>query len=419
MGGERIIPAPPRSRKREGAILHEVPNVLGLVLWQDLRHLRDWTESAPEVRTKLFKPPTAEVLAKRRDARACAGEIAPSLDTFAAMRADPVNADPSDLGAACEKIVEWALEREYTQAAVEFAEAGATVDPSNPKRANIAGRLTRDVCEYERAEDWFKRGIGLARSQRDTIEKFWGHVGYGKLCKEIGRVKDARKHLNRASRLAWKAGPPTLAASAQHDICALLMVRGYLAEAAQHARLALHWYPQSDPRLPFFGADAALMLVLGRRYAAAARVLRPVLRAVQQPSARAVVFALAARAYAGAGEAEEAAVMRKRALKLLHKHPSLEAVARWHLADALRLAGNWEGAQAEAEAALAIATTQNDGETARMNRMLLGLIARRQPAPPRSATDVRDFVQKLTERVAHWSPRRGRQPGPWGVGRAA
>lgn len=112
--------------------------------------------------------------------------------------------------------------------------------------------------------------------------------------------------------------------------------------------------------------------------------------------------------------------MRKRALKLLHKHPNLESVARWHLADAFRLAGNWEGAEVEAEAALAIAIAQNDRETARMNRMLLDLIARRQPALPRSANDeVRDLVREVTERVSRWSPRRGRQPGPWGVGRAA
>lgn len=267
MGGERIIPAPPRSRKREGAILNEVPNTLGLVLWQDLRHVCDWAESAPEVRTELFQPPTPNVVAKRRDARTHAGVIAPSLDAFAAMKANPTKCDPSELGAACQRIVEWALEREYPQTAIEFAEAAATVDASNPKFANIAGRLTRDACEYDRAEVWFNRGIGLAQAQGNTIEKFWGHVGYGKLYKEIGRVKDARKYLNRAARLAWKAGPPTLAASAQHDICALLMVRGYLSEAAQHARLALRWYPQSDPRLPFFGADVALMLVLARRYA--------------------------------------------------------------------------------------------------------------------------------------------------------
>jgi hypothetical protein len=28
-------------------------------------------------------------------------------------------------------------------------------------------------------------------------------------------------------------------------------------------------------------------------------------------------------------------------------------------------------------------------------------------------------VRELIDRVARWSPRRGRQPGPWGVGRAA
>jgi tetratricopeptide (TPR) repeat protein len=419
MGEERIIPGPPRYLHREGEILNELPNALGLVLWQDLRHLRDWTDSPSEVRSRLFNPPTVEVHAKRRDARACAAELITALDTFASLKANPLTANPRDIGRACEQVVSWALEHEHTRIAIEWAEVAALVEPTNPKSANVAGRVTRNANEYDRSEIWFKRGIGLARAQGNTIEKFWGHVGYGKLYKELGRVKDARKHLNRASRLAWKAGPPTLAASAQHDICALLMVRGYLSEAAQHARLALHWYPQSDPRLPFFGADIALMLVLSRRYAPAARVLRPVLRAVQQPSARAVIFALAARAFAGAGEAEEAAVMRKRALKLLYKHPSLEAIARWHLADAFRLAGNWEGAQAEAESALAIATAQNDGETARMNRMLLDLITRRQPAPPRRADDVRDFVRELSERVARWSPRRGRQPGPWGVGRAA
>lgn len=419
MGHGRIILPPPLARHREGDILAELPEAVGLVLWQDVRHLRDWAESNADVRAHLFSPPTANVLRKRRDAGACAGVIAEALAVFAAMKADPLNADPSELGAACERVVDWAVEAEFTQTAIEFAEAAALVEPENPKRANVAGRLTREANEFDRAEVWFKRGIGLARMHDDTVERFWGHVGFGKLCKELGRVKDARKHLNRASHLAWKAGPPTLAASAQHDICALLMVRGQLAEAAERARRALEWYPQSDPRLPFFAADVALMLVLGRRYAPAARLLLPVLRTVKQPSARAVILALAARAFAGAGEAEEAALMRKRALKLIHKAANLEAVARWHLADAFRLSGNWEGAEAEARAALSIATEKGDRETARMTRTLLRLIERRQAAPPRSASDVRDFVAALTGRVVRWSPRPRRQPGPWGLGRAA
>jgi tetratricopeptide (TPR) repeat protein len=419
MGEERIIPPPPAPRRREASILEELADPLGIVLWQDVRHLRDWAESAPEVRGRLFNPPSPRVLAKRREARACAAELGVVLDTFAAMKREPLNVEPAELGRACEQVVQWAMQREHLQTAIEFAEAGAMIDPANPKLANVAGRVTREACEFDRSEVWFKRGIGTARALDDSIEQFWGHVGYGKLCKEVGRVKDARRHLNRASRLAWKAGPPSLAASAQHDICALLMVRGHLAEAAERARSALLWYPKSDPRLPFFAADVALLLVLGRRYAAATRLLRPVLRVVQQPGARAAIFALAARAFAGAGAAEEAALMRKRALRLLLAHPAMEAVARWHLADACRLAGDWEGAQASAEMALSLAAAQNDRETERMTRILLRLIAERKPAPPRSAGDLRDLVLELAERVSRWSPRRGRQPGPWGLDRAA
>jgi tetratricopeptide (TPR) repeat protein len=417
--GERIVPPPPMARHREACILSELPNALGLVLWQEVRHLHDWAESTPEMRGKLFRAPTAHVLVKRRDARLYAGELAGALETFAAMKEDPRRADPTAIGVACAQVADWALERDHSQTAIEFAEAAAICDPVNPKFANVAGRLTREANEYERSEIWFTRGIGIAREQGNTVEQFWGCVGYGKLCKELGRVTDARKHLNRASRLAWKEGPPTLAASAQHDICALLMVRGRLDEAAERARSALEWYPKSDPRLPFFAADVALMLVLGRRYTAAARVLRPVLRVVQQPSARAVIVALTARAFAGAGGCEEAALFRKRALKLLEKHPAVEGVVRWHLADAYRLAGNWDAAQAEGEAALSVAIQQNDRETARLTRTLLRLVAERKQAPPRSTSELRDFVAELTERVIRWAPRRGRQPGPWGLNRAA
>jgi len=421
MGEPRIPPPPPRARRREREILGELPNVAGLVLWQDVRHLRDWAESSPEVRGDLFNPPTKNVLAKRREARASVPELGGPLDTFAALKASPLESNPAVVGTACERIVEWALTHDYTQTAIEWAEVAAVVDLENPKLANLAGRVNRNANDYERAEVWFKRGIALAREQDNVVERFWGHVGYGKLCKELSRVKDARKHLNRASALARKKGPPSLAASAQHDICALLMVRGRLTEAAARARRALALYPKSDPRLPFFGADVALMLVLTRRYAAAIRVLRVVLRVVQQQSARTAILALAARAFAGAGEPEEAAVFRQRALKLLSKHPSMEGVTRWHLGDAHRLAGNWEGARAEAEASLAFAKAQNDRETARMAQILLQLIEDRKAAPPRSGIndDLREFVREVTERVARWSPRRGRGPGPWGMDRAA
>src|SRR5688500_8028050 len=117
MGEERIIPRPPLARRREADILEELPNPAGMVLWQDVRHLRDWAESTPEIRAKLFHPPSSKVLAKRKSACACVAELTGPLETFGAMTAYPLNADPAELGAACEQIVEWALEREHTQTA--------------------------------------------------------------------------------------------------------------------------------------------------------------------------------------------------------------------------------------------------------------------------------------------------------------
>jgi hypothetical protein len=374
------------------------------------------------VRAQLYHPPTIEVHAKRRDARACADELIQPLDTFAALKENPLTTDPSKLGSACEQVVHWALRGEHTHTAIEWAEVAALVEPTNPRRANIAGRVTRNANEYERAEVWFKRGIGYAREQNDVIEQIWGHLGYGRVCQELGWVNGARKHLSRGSHLAWKKGPPSLAASAQHDLAAMLMVRGFLTEAGQRARRAFLWYPKNHERIPYFAVDVGLMLVLGGRFAPAARLLRTSLRSIEQPSVRTMVLALAARAFAGMGEPEASAFMRHRALKMLSKYRQMEPVTLWHLADAHRLSGNWSAAEAEAEHALNVAVEQNDHEIARLTRLLIRWITERRPARRKSAgpDDLREFLRLLTSRLAEWSPRRGRKyPGPWGEDRAA
>jgi tetratricopeptide (TPR) repeat protein len=421
MGEERIIPVPPLPRHREGEILRELPNPAGLVLWQDVRHVRDWAGSAPETRRGLFSHPTTAVIRKRKEAHAFASELAGPLDEFAVMKTDPLKVDVAGLARACEHVVNWALERDHTETAIEWAEVAALVDETSPRLANLAGRVTRNANLYDRAELWFKRGLGFARDQDDTIELVRGHLGYGTLCKEMGRVNGARRHLNAGANMAWREGPPSLAAEAQHDLCAMLIVRGHLAEAAGRARKALTWYPKSHHRIPFFAADVALMLVLGRRFVSAGRLVRVVLRMVQQPTARATILALGARAYAGAGEPEESAVLRRRAVKLLEHHRGMEPVTRWHLADAQRLAGNWETAEEEAETALNVAIAQNDREIERLTRILLKLIRNRKSAPPkmRGSRELHSFLNELAERVAGWSPRRGDRPGPWGSNWAA
>ncbi|HEU0052118.1 MAG TPA: hypothetical protein VFQ39_03030 [Longimicrobium sp.] len=319
------------------------------------------------------------------------------------------------LGRACEEIAVWATGRDYEQTAIEWAEAAALVDPTNPKLANLAGRLTRNANEYDRAEVWFKRGLGLSREQNNTVEKIRAHLGYGRLCAESRRLSCARLHLNRGSRIAWKDGPPSLAAEAQHDLCLFLLSVGCLEEAEERARRALRWYPKNHVRLPFFVADVALLFVFQRQFLTAARVLKPVVRLIEHPAARAAVCALYSRALAGAGFEFEAEGLRRRAIKLLEKNPSLEARTRWHLADAERLLSHWEEAEWEAQRAIEVSNALKDRETERhAQRLLSDILARKiiRPQPRRPDPELTSFVEMLKQRISAWSPRRTRAMRP-------
>ena len=446
MGEERLILPPPAPRRREIEILDELPSVLGLVLWQDVRHLHAWSEMsaaarAPRSRSAaaeagaarsilriasppspkdLFNPsPPPWVTAKRAEARAQCGELADALEVFRSVAAAPLAVDRAAVAAACREVVEWALAREHVQTAIELAEAGALVAPEDPAAANLAGRVTRNAGEYARAEAWFNRAIGYAREQDDRIELTRAHLGYGTLHKELGQVREARRHLNSGSRIAHKLGQPSLAAEAQHDLCALLMVNGHHVEAEKHAQTALRWYPKTHPRFPLFIADVAYLFVLRRNFGSAVRLLRGVLRTGEHsPSTRSAILALYSRALAGAGHTEEVARQQRRALRLLQRHAEWETLILWHLAAAERLLARWEPAEAYARQALEIATAQGDREMMRLISGTLSEVLSKQPAPPavtRKNEQFRSFVEALVSRLAEWAPRRTRQRrGPWG-----
>ena len=430
MGEERLILPPPVQRRRESEILNEIPNVLGLVLWQDVRHLHVWVEATEAARPPRHTPatpsprdffnasPPAWVIAKRRDARAQCGELASALDEFWSVVTAPLSVDPAAIAEGCRQVVEWALAHEHTQTAIEFAEAAALVAPEDAGIANLAGRVTRNAGEYARAEVWFNRAIGYARERNDEVELTRAHLGYGTLHKELGRVREARKHLNSGSRIARRLGQPSLAAEAQHDICALLIERGHYAEAEQHALIALRWYPKSHPRFPLFAADIALLLTLRNNFVAAARVLRGTVRVLDNPAAKAAVLALYSRALAGARHTDEATHQGQRALYLLKRHHEWEALALWHLAAAERLLDRRELAEAHAVRALEIATERADRETARRSRRTLSHIRSRTPPAPaivRKNKQFRHFIETLTTRISEWAPRRARtRRAPWG-----
>ena len=423
MGEQRIILPPPRERGLNTDILAEVPSVLGLVLWQDVRHLRAWGETSEDVRAVLFNPSVPNhVLAMRRDALAQAGELADSLAELRTVVLTPTNVSVRAVTSACVRVVTWALARTYTQTAIAFAEAAATVDPTDPSLANLAGRVTRDASEFGRAEIWFNRGVGLSRVARHRIELVRAHLGYGILCQEVGRIRAAMRHFNSGSRIAKKQGLEWLAAEVQHDLALLHTARGRYADARRHAQLALDWYPKKHARFPFFAADIALLLALERNYALAGRVSKSVLRHVTEPSARAVILALHARAAVGSGLMDELHPMKRPILRILEGHPERAAIALWHIAAAERLAGRWETAAASGTRALELAHARGDRETSFHVERLLRQIRTRQAAPPprpmRKDEEFAVFIQTLANRLSAWAPG-GRGQSPLRAGWAA
>ena len=415
MGDKHKIVPPPRQRHLERRILDEARHTLGLVLWQSLRHVRDWAETAPESRAALFPPETpAWVAQKQVEARAQAPELSAALDRFWLLARAPLAAAAHELADACESVSAWAEERGFSETAIEFAEAAAVVATEDPRRANLAGRVNRGAADFARAEAWFERGIGLARARKNRVEYTRGHLGYGILCKELGRVGCARRHFNTASMVAMKEGYEWLAAEVQHDLFALLIVRGHYAEAERHARKALEWYPKHHRRFPFFVADLAFLLVCQRHFTPAAALLGEFVRAVRGPTEQVLGLSLLVRALAGAGQRDAFERTRRRLQKALARDTTWEPAARVNLAEADRSAGWWESAEANARAALELASARLDTEPARLATRLLTQIAKRAPAPaevPRHDEPFRALVEAARKRLAEWMPGRcGRRP---------
>lgn len=413
MGREKLIPPPPYRRPRESAMLDEAAPAISCVLWQFVRHLRDWIEVKPAQRRELFvqerKP---RVSAKWADAQECASEVSESLAQLATFTQE--SRDLLAIANAAERIARWADERDYTETSIQMAEAAALLNRGEARVANLAGRYTRKAGDFLRAETWFERGIGLARGKRDWVEYTRGHLGAGILAMGLGRESRARRHFNTASSVAMREGHEWLAAEAQHDLFQFVTMRGNYVDAEVHARRALSWYPKHHPRFPFFVADVAFLMVCQRHFAPAVELLRRFVRTVKPPQ-NLLGYSLLVRALAGAGSLKEYHRRRSQLLKLIHA-TEWEAAARWNLAHAARETGELESALIEARSAAALARARCDKETEQLAEQLVHELEEGPERPAQAEVRRRDnrfrpLVEVLVSRLADWSPtRRGRSP---------
>ena len=219
MGKRKILPKPPASSRGENAILVEVElPELAVVLWQIVRHVRDWHESSPTQRDVLFREQLPRVQEKWEHAKGAAPDLSSHLTILQALLGAPLDVREKEVSVACGHIARWAEAHNFLRTAILFAELAASVDASEPRYSNLAGRLTRNAGDYERAEAWLERGIGLGRRKQDWVEYTRGHLSAGIMCMERGLAAPAKRHLHTASTIAMREGHEWLAAEAQHDL---------------------------------------------------------------------------------------------------------------------------------------------------------------------------------------------------------
>lgn len=407
---EDVYPLPPW-RRAEVEILAEASDSLALILWQTIRHVRDWLDSSPGERKALFpNPPSPRAVERRELARRQAPELDAAWKTFDAMLRQPVRSPRGAIGTACSAVAAWAVARGYRETSIHYAEAAAVAFAALPDVSVAAGRVCREAGELHRAEAWFRRGIELARQNGQWIEYIRAHLGLGLLFMRQGRAAEARRLFSTAASRAKREGYEWLAAEAQHDLFRYATVHGDYEAAEESARKAFEWYPKSNQRLPYFAADVAFLLVCQGVYAPAATLLRPALKTIPVPD-RILALALYVRAVSAVGEHRKADRLRTLLYPLLARHGEYEAAARWHLAEAARAAGKWELAVEDARRALELAAVTQDSEAMSFARDTLEAceLQRSPPpfAPPTASTA--ELVNAVVERLASWEPtRRGR-----------
>lgn len=408
------MPSPPRTRSRphhafpapppldRTEVLAQMESAAGLVLWRALLDARLWGETPAQQRRSLFRAPTTDV--RERFALACEEipALAPAFGTFALVLRSPDLATSEQVASACVLVHDWADQAGLQTVALLFAEAAAHAEPQNPVRANLAARSARRALIYERAGAWHLRAHKLAVRSRNRGQIVWALLGYGAMMKATGRIAEARKFLQRASRRAKALGRKKESAMAHHDLMniAVELERYRLAEL--HAGFALSLYPGDHPRLPALAHDFAFMLLRQNHHSAALPLLERAVRLVRRPGERALVLSTLAWAAGGAGRPKRLADAERATLELVAIFDEYAVTTFLHLAEAFRASGDLDRAHQYVDEAERAATARNEPQFAHEAAALRLLLQEaRTPAPvdrlptPRTQAVLRDLTAKV------------------------
>jgi tetratricopeptide (TPR) repeat protein len=363
-----------------GVVLAEVPEPVGLLLWQALRDVLLWVEAPPEQRAGLFDGEAGE--ARRRAIAAADPErmLTDALATLTSLIEAPERADGASVARACNDIATWAEGRGALGTALAFLQDAALAEPGDPAPALAAARMAARLGDHARAEVWYRRTIGIARRARSWRPYARAFSGLGTLYQSRGNLPGAQRFHVRALRGAKRGGLRLERAVALHDLFGLAVEAGRAREAERLAREAFAAYPPRSPRLAVLAHDVAYFWMEHGHFDRALRVFQSVAPLIERPIERLWVDADLMRAAAGAGDRALARSVAASVRERSRRSGMVAAAARAELevARGELLLGEVDAAEASAAAALELATSRRDGRTIVMAESLRDSIRHRR-----------------------------------------
>jgi tetratricopeptide (TPR) repeat protein len=297
------LAAPPllsESEPFEGAaLLREHPGALGAVLWKSLRDVSAWTDAGGG-RAGLFNPAAGAARPDEIAGSSAEPELWGPLLVVARLLQRPDDVDYARLVNACRAVARWGERRGFTAVQLAFTQAAARLAPDHPRLAYAVGRLSRDQCEYARAETWLRASIRLARG-RDWHTYALAYLSLGTLYQQLGNLPAARTLTLRGLRTTVRRRLRRLEGTAYHNLVVLTTESGDYPQAQRYAGLALQRYGAGHPRLPQLAYDLGIVWFLCGYFERALPVLEAVLPHFSG-AYRALALASTARAAAGVGD---------------------------------------------------------------------------------------------------------------------
>lgn len=346
-----------------GTIIEELPTPLGALLWESARDVRLWTVAPPDRRDELFSTGAVGRRTRALEAQDLPEQLGGALATLAGVLDGAAEVD--QLAEACRSVGEWAEDRGLLGIALAYVQSAALLHDADPRNAYEVGMLARRRAEAARAETWFRRAVMLSRQTGDWTVYSLAFVGLGNLYLRRGNHPIARKFHVRARRAARRHSLHAIEAMALHDLFVMASAGGEDAAAEELASAGLTAYGSGHPRVPLLARDVAYHWMERGHFEPALRVFQAALPNIEEPAERIVALAGSARAAAAIGARDVFERAAEEVLSLASGADTAETAAQaiLDLAHGAASLSEWTRAEAAAERAIDIATSNDDGRT--------------------------------------------------------